>query len=161
MQRNQKFLFVYPLPVLLTPLPLMLLLLKKSLVALLKQLKVLTRLQEFASLLFFGFFSCFTVSVTPSINASEFSIDFIILIISFIFLFEINKVNLFPALTAPFPLVFLSNLSIAFKTKLLTNPGKVSLAKGISKFVCAFFPELHNQEPKDPPDWIVVNIDFY
>ena len=61
-----------------------------------------------------------------------------------------NKVNLFPALTAPFPLIFISNLFIAFEVKLLTNPGKLSLAKGIAMFVSAYFPELPNQEPKDP-----------
>ena len=49
-----------------------------------------------------------------------------ILIISCISAFEINKVNPFPALTAPFPLILLSNLFIAFEAKLLTNPGKLS-----------------------------------
>ena len=44
-----------------------------------------------------------------------------ILIISFISPFEINKVNPFPALTAPFPLIFLSNVFVAFETKLHTN----------------------------------------
>ena len=48
--------------------------------------------------------------------------------------FEINRVNRFSALTAPFPLIFLSNLFIAFEVKLLTNPGKLSLAKGTAKF---------------------------
>ena len=36
------------------------------------------------------FISCFTVSVTPSINTPE-SSDFVILIISFTSLFKINK----------------------------------------------------------------------
>ena len=67
---------------------------------------------------------------------------------SFMSLFEVNKVNIFPALTAPFPLIFLSNLFIALEVKLITNPGKVSLAKGILIFVSAFFPKLPNQEPK-------------
>ena len=40
-----------------------------------------------------------------------------------------NKVSPFPALIAPFPLIFLSNLFIAFEAKLLTNPGKLSLGK--------------------------------
>ena len=40
-----------------------------------------------------------------------------------------NKVNPFPALIAPFPLIFLSNLFVAFEAKLLTNPGKLSLGK--------------------------------
>ena len=68
--------------------------------------------------------SCFTVSVTPSFNTPESSNDFMSLIISFISSFEINKVNRFPALTVLFPLIFLSNLFIAFEDKFLTNPGK-------------------------------------
>ena len=55
----------------------------------------------------------------------ESSNDFIILII-LISSFKINKVNPFPALTAPFPLFLLSNLFIAF------DPGKLSLTKGIT-----------------------------
>ena len=58
-----------------------------------------------------------------------------ILIVSLISSFEINRVNPFPTLTAPFPLIFLSNLLIAFEVKLLTYPDKLSLAKGISIFV--------------------------
>ena len=46
-----------------------------------------------------------------------------IFIISFIFSVEINNVNLFPAFAAPFPLIFLSNLFIAFEAKLLSNLG--------------------------------------
>ena len=84
------------------------------------------------------FISCFTVSVTPSINTPESSYDFMILIISFISSFEVNKVNPFPALTAPFRLIFLSSLFIAFEDKLLTNPGKLSLAKGIVSFFVLF-----------------------
>ena len=49
----------------------------------------------------FLFISCFTVSVTPSINTPESSSDLMILIISFISSFEMNKVNHFPALAAP------------------------------------------------------------
>ena len=75
-----------------------------------------------------------------------------ILIISFRSSFEINKVNPFPALTVPFPLIFLSNLLIVFEVKLLTNPGKFYLAKGIAIFYSAFFPKLPNQESKDPPN---------
>ena len=75
-----------------------------------------------------------------------------ILIISFISSLEINKVNPFLALTSPFPLIFLSNLFIAFEVKLLTNPRKFSLAKGIAIFFSAFFPKLPDQEPKDLPD---------
>ena len=69
----------------------------------------------------------------------------------FISLFEINKENPFPHLTAPFPLIFLSNLFIAFA-------GKLSLAKGIAKFSSTLLPKLPNQEPKDPPDWIILDI---
>ena len=64
--------------------------------------------------------SCFTVSLTPSINTHESSNYFMILIISYISSFKINKVNPFPALTARFPFIFLSNLFIAFEFKLLT-----------------------------------------
>ena len=80
---------------------------------------------------------CF--DITPSIKTPQ-SCVFIILIISFISLFEINKVNPFPALTASFPLIFLSDLFIALEVKLHTNPGKLSLAKGIAILVSAFFP---------------------
>ena len=41
---------------------------------------------------------------------------------------------------------------------MVTNPGKFYLAKGIAIFVSAFFPKLPNQEPKDPPDWIILVI---
>ena len=40
-----------------------------------------------------------------------------------------NQVNSFIALTAPFPRNFLSNLFTAFEGKLLSSPGKLSLAK--------------------------------
>ena len=53
--------------------------------------------------------------------------------------FKINKVNPFPALTAPFPTTFLSNLFIAFEATLLTNLGKLSLTKGIARSVITFF----------------------
>ena len=103
-----------------------------------KRLKVLTMFQEIHLLVLF--ISSFTVSLTPSINTPEYSNDFMILIISFISPFEINKINLFPALTAPFPLIFLSSLFITFQVKLLTTPGKL--------FVSAFFPKIPNREPK-------------
>ena len=61
-----------------------------------------------------------------------------ILIISLISSFEMSKVNPFPALTSPFPLIFLY-LFIAFEVKVLTYPGILSLAKGIAMLVCAFF----------------------
>ena len=78
--------------------------------------------------------------------------DFTILIISFISSFGVNKVNPFSAQTALFPLIFLSNLFTAFEVKLLTNQGKLSLAKGIPMFANTFFSKFSKQEPKDPPD---------
>ena len=77
---------------------------------------------------------------------------------SFISSFDINDINHFSPLTAPFPLIFLSNLFIALEVKLLTNWGKLSHAKGVAIFVSAFFPKLPNQEPKNPPDWIILDI---
>ena len=61
-----------------------------------------------------------------------------ILIVPFISLFKINVVNPFPALTALFPLIFLSNIFFAFGAKLLTNAGKSSIAKGIARSFSAF-----------------------
>ena len=119
---------------------------KELSVTLKKRLKVLTKLQEICLLVFVSFF---TVSDNPSSNTSEFSNGFMILIISFISSFEINKVNPFSALTVPIPLIFLSNLFIAVEVKFLTNPGKFSLAKGIAIFVNALFPKVPNQEPKN------------
>ena len=44
-----------------------------------------------------------------------------------------NKMNPFPTLTAPFPLIFIPSLCITFEVvfeaKLLTNPSQISLAK--------------------------------
>ena len=85
-----------------------------------KQLKVLTKPQEIG---FLVVFLCLTVSINPSIDTPESSNDFLVLIISLIFSFGINKVNLFPVVTAPFQLTFLSNLFIMCEDKLLTNPG--------------------------------------
>ena len=65
-----------------------------------------------------------------------------------------NKVNPFPALTAPFTLIHLSNLFVAFnaafKAILLTNPLFLALS-----------PKLSNQEPKDTPDWIILDSERY
>ena len=41
---------------------------------------------------------------------------------------------------------------------MLTNPVKLSLAKEIAIFVSVFFPKLPNEEPKDPPNWIILDI---
>ena len=69
------------------------------------------------------FISCYTIWVCPSINPSESPNDFKILIKSILSSFEIRKVNYSPALTTPFRVVLLSNLFIALKVKLFTNPG--------------------------------------
>ena len=62
------------------------------------------------------------------------------MILSFISSFKIDKVNLASSLISTFPLIFLSKSLIAFKTKLLTKPGKLSLAKGIATFCkCLFY----------------------
>ena len=50
-----------------------------------------------------------------------------------------NKVNPFSALTAPFPLIFLSNLFTALEVKLITNPGNLYQAKEIATIVRAIF----------------------
>ena len=90
--------------------------------------------------------------MTPSINTPKSSNDFMILIISFIPSFEVNKVNPFPPLAAPFLLVYLSNLFIVFEAKFLTNPSKLSVAKGTATFVSAFLHKLPNRGPKDPTE---------
>ena len=51
-------------------------------------------------------------------------------------------------MAALFLLIFLLNLFIKFEVKLLTIPGKLSLAKGTAMFVSAFFPKLPNQESR-------------
>ena len=130
-------LFIYSLPALLTPLPLIPFTTEEITGSCNEATKSANKAQKNPASRFF--ISSFTVSVTLSINTPESSNDFIIFIISFISSFEINKVNPFPALTAPFPLIFLSNLVIALEVKLLTNPGKLSLAKGIAIFVSALF----------------------
>ena len=71
---------------------------------------------------FLFFVSVFTVLVITSTNIFESSIDFMILIISFISSFEINKAIPLLALAVSFPLIFLSNVFIAFEAQLYTNP---------------------------------------
>ena len=107
---------------------------KKLLVVPIKRLKVLTMLQEIHMLDFL--FHLLLFQQLNQLIHPNLLVIFIIFIISFTSSFEINIVNPFPALTAPFPLIFLSNLFIALEVKLLTNP-----AKGIAKFVTAFFPK--------------------
>ena len=74
-----------------------------------------------------------------------------ILIILLTSSFKMNKVNPFPPLTSRSSLILHLNLFIAFKAKLPTNPGKLSLVKGITRSVITFLPKLPNREPKDPP----------
>ena len=143
-------LFIYPYYALLTPLPLIPFTTDEITGCTNEAAKSANKAPRNLPSCFFT--SCFTVSVTSSINTPESSNDFIILIISFIFSFKINKVNPFPTLTTPFPFIFLSNIFIAFEVKLLTNPGKLYLAKGIAIYVSTFFPRLPNKDPKDPPD---------
>ena len=87
------------------------------------------------------FISCFTVSVTPSINTSAFSSYFMILIILSISSIEINKVNTFPALTvlAPtlLPRIFLSILSVTDEVAVVAYCGKIFLAKRTAIFISA------------------------
>ena len=53
------------------------------------------------------FILCFTISVIPSINTFEYSNDFIILIISFISSWEVNKIHSFPAVKTPSSIISL------------------------------------------------------
>ena len=54
-------------------------------------------------------------------------------------------------MTPSLPRIFLSNLFIALEFKLVTNPGKLYLTKGIATFPSAFFPKSAKHEPKDSP----------
>ena len=47
---------------------------------------------------------------------------------------------------------------MTIEVKLLTNTGNLSLPKGIAILASAFFSKLSNQEPNDPPDWIILDI---
>ena len=118
MERNEKLLFVYLLPALLTPLPLMPFTNEEITCFTIEAAKSANKAPRNPPSCFF--ISCFTVSVIPSINTPESFHDFMILIIAFISSYEINKVNPFPALPSLFPLIFLSNLFIAFEAKVLT-----------------------------------------
>ena len=65
-----------------------------------------------------------------------------------------NKANPIPALTTSFQFIFLPSLSVkcdvAFETKLLANPGKISLAKGTATFVSTSLPKVLPMQPKFP-----------
>ena len=92
--------------------------------------------------------SYITVSVTPLINQISSSNDFMVLIISFISSFDMNKVNHFPAITGSFPLIFILNSFIEFKAKLLTSSSNLSLAKRIARSASIFSPKLPKILPK-------------
>ena len=156
MERNVKFLSLYPLLALLTPFPLILFTTGEVTGCTNEAAEGAKNAQRNPPSCFF--ISCFTVSVNPSINTPESSNDLMVLIISFTSSFQINKSNPFSALTTPFPLIFLSNLFIAFEVKLITNPSKLSLAKGIATFLSAFLRKLAKQKPNDPPDRIILDI---
>ena len=80
----------------------------------------------------FFLFSCFTT------NTPESSGNYKILIISSVSSFKIKWI-----LWLLLPLIFLSNIFVAFKaafnTTIVTNFGRTSLAKGIAEFISAFF----------------------
>ena len=156
MELNWKFPFKYSLPALLTALPFVPFSTEEITGCINEAAESTNKTPRNPPSCFF--ISCFSVSGTPSINTPESSNDFIILIISFISSFKINKVTHLASLAAPFLLIFLSNLFIALEVKLLTNLGKLSLAKRIATFISVLFPKLANQEPKDPPDWIILDI---
>ena len=84
---------MYALPALLTPLPLIPFTTEEITGCKNEAATSATKAQKNPSSYFF--ILCFTVSVTPSINIPESSKDFIILIISFINSFEINKIIFF------------------------------------------------------------------
>ena len=85
--------------------------------------------------------SCFTVSVALSINRPESSSNIMIFIISSISSFELNKLYPFPALTAPCPVSFLSNLSNTDKVALVISLGsKTSLVKEKQRLIMLFCP---------------------
>ena len=65
--------------------------------------------------------------------------------------------NHLPALTAPFPFIFLSNLSNTGEVPLVANFGKTSLAKGTARSNTTFFPKLPNVLPRDSPERIILD----
>ena len=90
------------------------------------------------------FISCFTVSVAPSSNRPDFYSGSRFLMIFSISSFEMNIVDLFPALTAPCPLFFfLSNLFITDEIYLLANLGKTFTAKERERSNSVFYAKLH------------------
>ena len=77
------------------------------------------------------FISCFIVSLTPAINTSEFSSNFIILIISSNCSFEMTKMIPFPTLTTSLACVFLWTATSFAKADVIgANGARILLAKG-------------------------------
>ena len=135
MKQNYKFLSIYPLSAILTPFPLITFTTEEITGCANEATKGPNKgPRKPPSFFCYFIFYCFS----NSINQIHLNL-LMILIISFFSPFKINKINLFPALTASFPLFFLSNLFIAFEVKLLTNPAKFCLAKGKAMFFSAFF----------------------
>ena len=75
----------------------------------------------------------------------------------FISSFKINKLNPLPALAALFPLISLSSLFITSEAKLLTNPGKLSLAKGKARSFITFFCLNYVTYYKGSPNEIIID----
>ena len=88
MEENYKFLFIYLLPALLTPLPLVPFTTEEITGYTNEAANGDNKAPRNPHTCFF--ISCFTVSVTPSIDTPESSNDFMILIISFISSFKIK-----------------------------------------------------------------------
>ena len=101
---------------------------------------------------FLSFTSCSAVSVASSINRTDFSIDSTILIMSYISSFQVNIVDPFPALTAPFPLIYLSYISNIDKIAFVANVGKKCLPKRITRSNNTFLPKLTNVLLRNLPD---------
>ena len=132
------YLYIYiPLPVLIIPLPIIPFATEKITSCATEAAKGANKNSKKSCFLFS--ISFFTITVTPFINTPECSNHFIILIISLISPFKINKVDPFLALRDAFALIFLSKLFTVFEAKLLLNPGKLSLAKGIARSVITSF----------------------
>ena len=157
MEWNYKFLTIYPLPALLTPL-LLIPFTTEEITGCTNEAAKGANKAPRNPLSFFVFCSCFTVLATPSINTPESSNDFIILIILFICSFDKKYSKFFSSSDSSFSTYFLVKLFIALEVKFLTNPGKLSLAKGIAILFSAFLPKLNNEEPKDLPDCIILDI---
>ena len=102
-----------------------------------------------------------TVSVAPSISKPNFCSNSAHLLLWCSSSFEINKVNPFSALTASYPLIFLSNLSNTDEFALDANLGKTPLAKGRASYNNVFLHKLFilvsNILPRHPINWIILD----